>query len=144
MQDLQLATAALGGNIPVSVETLTKSYAILANKGRAFDANHTSVISPKTVNSVNQMLIEVVKNGTGTLAAIPGVTVAGKTGTITDNAAYAKDPRLALFAGYAPANAPRYAMLVVIEDGHLNKNGEVLTAGGKLPRQYFKRLRYGV
>lgn len=139
-EDLQLATASLGENIPVTIETLTKSYAILANKGHLFDAKESPVISEKTTNSVTHMLENAVENGTGTLAAIPGVAVAGKTGTAVENSNNVNGTHLALFAGYAPADAPRYVMLVVIEDGYLNKNGETLTSGGELAAPVFRNV----
>lgn len=113
--EVQLAQASLGENIPVTVESLIQSYAILANKGRA--SGHTAVISENTAASVNHMLQNVVLRGTGKNAAIPGVPVAGKTGTVIEN----HENHLALFAGFAPADTPRYVILVVIEDGQINK-----------------------
>lgn len=86
------------------------------------------------------MLENAVANGTGKLAVIPGMAVAGKTGTVAENINFAKGKHLALFAGYVPANAPRYVMLVVIEDGYLNKNGETLTAGGELAAPVFRNV----
>nr|UVT38006.1 hypothetical protein cemce18_00002 [uncultured bacterium] len=135
-QDLQLAEAALGENIPVTVETLTKSYAILANKGRLFDAKAGSAVSAATTESVTSMLESAVQNGTGKLAALPSVAVAGKTGTMVDS----QDNRFALFAGYAPAEAPRYVMLVIIENGYLNKDQQTLTSGGDLAAPVFRQV----
>lgn len=133
---LQLAMASLGESIPVTIESLIKSYAILANKGHSFDRNESPIISEKTTNSINHMLENAVINGTGKLAVIPGVAVAGKTGTIIDN----KNKHLALFAGFMPANSPRYVMLVAIEDGHLSKNGKSLTSGGELAAPVFRKV----
>ena len=62
------------------------------------------------------MMIAVVRFGTGTAAAIPGVTVAGKTGTAElqntpsstgSNTASANQETDAWFVGYAPVGAPR-------------------------------------
>lgn len=139
-ENLELARASLGENIPVTIESLTKSYAILANKGRRFDRRDTPVISETTTNSVMHMLENAVTNGTGKLAGIPGIGVAGKTGTIAENINFAMGKHLALFAGYVPANAPHYVILVVIEDGYLNKNGETLTAGGELAAPVFRNV----
>ena len=60
------------------------------------------------------MMVEVVASGTGTGAQIPGVAVAGKTGTAqtTDDAA----PH-AWFTAFAPADDPRVAVAVVVENG---------------------------
>jgi beta-lactamase class D len=134
--DLQLAKASLGENIPVTIESLTKSYAILANKGRLFDKRNTPVISETTTNSINHMLENAVTQGTGKSAVIPGITVAGKTGTVIEN----KDNHLALFAGFVPADTPRYVLLVVIEEGHLSKKGETLSSGGELAAPVFRNV----
>lgn len=134
--DSQLAMTALGENIPVTIESLTKSYAILAHKGRSFDNGERAIIASTTTDSIQHMLERVVTQGTGVNAAIPNIAVAGKTGTVIEN----KEKHLALFAGYAPAGAPRYVMLVVIEDGHLTKNGKVLTSGGELAAPVFRHV----
>jgi peptidoglycan glycosyltransferase len=71
-------------------------------------------ISPATAAALRDMMLNVVTNGTGTSAQIPGVQVAGKTGTAqtTDGAA----PH-AWFTAFAPAIAPRIAVAVVVEHG---------------------------
>lgn len=138
--ELQLAMASLGENIPVTIDSLTKSYAVLANKGHSFKEKETPIISASTTNSINHILENVVTNGTGKLAAIPGVSVAGKTGTVAENINFAQGEHLALFAGYLPVNEPRYAMVVVIEDGHLSKNGKTLTSGGELAAPVFRKV----
>lgn len=60
---------------------------------------------------LREMLENVVKRGTGRHAALPGVRVAGKTGTMDVDG-----NRLASFAGFAPAEAPEIAVYVVIEN----------------------------
>ncbi|MCW8398656.1 penicillin-binding transpeptidase domain-containing protein [Legionella sp. PATHC038] len=134
--EVQLAMASLGENIPVTIESLTKSYAVLANKGRPFARGDKPVISETTTNSVNHILKYAVDNGTGKRAVIPGVAVAGKTGTVIENG----NKHLALFAGYAPADKPRYVMLILIEDGHLNMKGKTLTSGGELAAPVFHNV----
>ncbi|WP_419419738.1 penicillin-binding transpeptidase domain-containing protein [Legionella sp. D16C41] len=138
--NLQLAKTSLGENIPVTVETLAKSFAILANKGYVHGQNASSVISATTAESVTRMLEKSVQNGTGIRAAIPGISVAGKTGTVAEDVNFAKAKHLSLFAGYVPANKPQYVMLVVIEDGYLNKNGETLASGGELAAPVFRNV----
>ena len=62
------------------------------------------------------MLRAVVSNGTGVLAAVPGYTVAGKTGTAR-KPPYALPYRyMASFAGFAPAESPRLAAIVVLDE----------------------------
>jgi peptidoglycan glycosyltransferase len=60
------------------------------------------------------MMVSVVQSGTGTAAQIPGVEVAGKTGTAQhgDGA----DPH-AWFTSFAPADVPRVAVAVIVLDG---------------------------
>jgi penicillin-binding protein A len=69
-------------------------------------------ISPQTAATVRDMMIRVVQHGTGTAAALPGVSVAGKTGTATNPAGRAH----AWFVAFAPARAPRVAVAVVVEN----------------------------
>jgi peptidoglycan glycosyltransferase len=76
------------------------------------------VISAKVAGQVRDMMIAVVTSGTGRAAAIPGVTVAGKTGTaelvstadIAQNAANTT----AWFVAVAPASNPRVAVAVML------------------------------
>ena len=61
------------------------------------------------------------KDGTGHLAAISGVRVAGKTGTSHKAQAngYAKDQYIASFIGTAPLNAPKFVVAVMIDEPDL-------------------------
>jgi beta-lactamase class D len=71
---------------------------------------------PKRVaDQVTAMMIEVVRGGTGTAAALPGVTVAGKTGTaeLRPNSSDPKDAD-AWFVAFAPAEKPRVAVAVML------------------------------
>lgn len=138
--NLQLAKVSLGEDIPATVEALTKSFAILANKGHVSGKNDEPVISERTANSVTRMLEKSVQTGTGKKAAIPGISVAGKTGTVSEGVNIAEGKHLSLFAGYVPANKPQYVMLVIIEDGYLNKKGSALTSGGELAAPVFHNV----
>ncbi|NMX10771.1 peptidoglycan D,D-transpeptidase FtsI family protein [Mobiluncus mulieris] len=70
-------------------------------------------VSPQVAADLNTLMQEVVKTGSGKAAAIPGITVAGKTGTAQTGIASGRD---LWFVGFAPAEAPRIAVAVVIED----------------------------
>jgi peptidoglycan glycosyltransferase len=77
------------------------------------------------------MMEHVVARGTGTAAQIPGIAVAGKTGT-ADNGPQRPDgsylnPPHAWFSGFAPADNPRIAVAVIIENGGVAGNE---TTGG--------------
>ena len=69
-------------------------------------------ISKQTASELRDMMIAVVRYGTGTAARLSNVTVAGKTGTATHPGG-APD---AWFVCFAPAEAPRVVVAVVIED----------------------------
>jgi peptidoglycan glycosyltransferase len=74
----------------------------------------TTCMSPQTAAALTTMMVDVVQRGTGTLAQIDGVTVAGKTGTA--QTADGENPH-AWFIAFAPAEAPRYAVAVLVEHG---------------------------
>jgi peptidoglycan glycosyltransferase len=87
-----------------------------SNLGRA--------IKPKTAAELNAMMVSVVQGGTGTAAQIPGVLVAGKTGTAETGI---PNVYTAWFVCFAPADNPRYAVAVVLEK-QLNGFGGVVSA----------------
>jgi peptidoglycan glycosyltransferase len=60
------------------------------------------------------MMVSVVENGTGVNAQIPGVQVAGKTGTAQHGDGLAPH---AWFVSFAPADAPQIAVAVIVLDG---------------------------
>ncbi len=72
--------------------------------------------SAATAATVRDLMVQVVNSprGTGTAAQIPGITVAGKTGTAQTATNVAPH---AWFVAFAPAEAPRYAVAVIVEKG---------------------------
>jgi peptidoglycan glycosyltransferase len=74
----------------------------------------SEAISPQVAAQLTEMLRAVVDSGTGTAAQISGVEVAGKTGT-AEHAPKAAPH--AWFTSFAPANDPKIAVAVVVEDG---------------------------
>jgi cell division protein FtsI/penicillin-binding protein 2 len=73
------------------------------------------VVSAKVAAQVREMMLGVVRSGTGTAAAIPGVQVAGKTGTaeLRPNSTNPKDAD-AWFVAFAPAGNPQVAVGVML------------------------------
>jgi len=72
----------------------------------------TQVVLPPAINAeIAQDMVEVVARGTGTAAQIPGVAVAGKTGTAENP----DGPTHAWFIAFAPADHPTVAVAVVLE-----------------------------
>jgi cell division protein FtsI (penicillin-binding protein 3) len=85
---------------------------------------------------MRQMLEAVVEgDGTGTLAKIPGYRVAGKTGTAR-KPPYDKPPYkyVASFAGFAPADHPSLAAIVVLDEPRSN------VYGGQVAAPVFARI----
>jgi cell division protein FtsI (penicillin-binding protein 3) len=143
-----LASSAIGYGIAVTAMQLVDVYTTIANHGvqvppRLVDATidehgdrHDAplapgkrVISDKTAQTMTTMLGEVVRNGTGACAAIPGYTVAGKTGTSRKAAPHGgyTDQTNASFVGFAPAENPRLAGIVVLDEP-ANEFGSVAAA----------------
>ena len=133
-----VATASYGQGITTTPLQLVAAYAALANNGTLMKpyivqeiiqdgvSQKTKpqpvreVVSSRTARLVTGMLVNVVENGHGKRAGVPGYYVAGKTGT-----AQVADPKnggylpstitIGSFAGYAPADHPKFAMIVKID-----------------------------
>jgi peptidoglycan glycosyltransferase len=73
----------------------------------------STVMKPSTASAVTEMMEAVVREGTGTPAQIPGVQVAGKTGTAETQ--FGSAINNVWFIGFAPARAPRVAVAVTVE-----------------------------
>lgn len=96
------------------------------------------VVSPETARAVTTILEGVVTDGTGGKAAIAGFRVAGKTGTAqkidSRTGRYSASQFVSSFVGYVPANNPRLAMIVVIDE----PRGE--SWGGTVAAPVFNRV----
>ena len=71
-------------------------------------------VSAQTASDLTKMMIDVVNSGTGTAAQIPGVQVAGKTGTAQNVVGAAPH---AWFTAFAPADNPQIAVSVIVLNG---------------------------
>lgn len=78
-------------------------------------------LPPEALRTLREALEAVVLRGTGRGVAIPGLTIAGKTGSAENPRGYPH----AWFTAYAPADAPRVAVAVIVEHGRRG----ALTAG---------------
>jgi len=77
------------------------------------------VIQEDTALRLKEILAGVVENGTGKLASIEGIRVAGKTGTaqkIGEDGRYVHDRFVASFVGFAPLDNPRIAICIVVDE----------------------------
>ncbi|MGN6188541.1 MAG: peptidoglycan D,D-transpeptidase FtsI family protein [Conexibacter sp.] len=108
--------------------------------GRTVDRVEPSVystpVSPETATAVNQMMRTVVESGTGTAVQLPGIEVAGKTGTaeIGDVGANLTQPS---FVAFAPADNPRIAIAVTVERSQGGFGG---TVAAPIARAVLERL----
>ncbi len=88
------------------------------------------VISRSTAKKVTDILVDVVEEGTGKKARIKGIKVAGKTGTAQKvvNGRYSHTKFCATFVGFAPADNPRIAAVVVFDEPHPDHFGGTVAA----------------
>ena len=145
---------AFGQEVTVTPLQLLAAYAAVANGGWlmrprvvehivqgdasqffAPQARH-QVLSPQTLERMNDILVGAVERGTGKQAAVEGYTVAGKTGTAqkVERGGYSHSKVLTSFVGYVPAEAPQLAILVIIDEPLLAK------WGGDAAAPVFKRV----
>jgi cell division protein FtsI/penicillin-binding protein 2 len=127
---LQMATVAAAIGLHGRLPALTLAYPASGARPPAAGAAATT---PAVAREVRRMMVEVVRNGTGVRAAIPGITVAGKTGTAELRSTQACTPTAdnpescagqptagdtsdtdAWFAAFAPALSPRVAVGVLL------------------------------
>jgi cell division protein FtsI (penicillin-binding protein 3) len=96
------------------------------------------ICSDKTLAQVRHMMELVVEKGTGKELKSASFKIAGKTGTaqiLEPNGHYSKEKYLASFAGYFPANQPKYSCIVVIRE---TKSGQIY--GAEISAPVFKEI----
>jgi cell division protein FtsI/penicillin-binding protein 2 len=100
------------------------------------------VISPQTARQIGNALRGVVSDrGTAAAAAVPGFTIAGKTGTaqkVNPNGGYEHGKYVVSFSGYLPADHPEFVGLVVLDDAQTSK--PELNYGGLVAGPIFARI----
>lgn len=122
---LQVATAtaaiANGGALmePYVVRKVVNAYGEVVEKH--LPRVRRQVVSPEVARRIRDMLVMVTEDGgTGTLAAVPGYQVAGKTGTAQKvdpvTGTYSRDKTVASFVGFVPAKDPKLVILVVMDE----------------------------
>ena len=95
------------------------------------------IISPDTARAVQKMLISVVESGTGQLANVQGLTVAGKTGTaqkLEPTGRYSHSRFVASFVGFGPVPDSRFVIVVCVDEPR------PLYFGGVVSAPMFKRM----
>jgi len=86
----------------------------------------SKAMTPENAKELQQMMAAVVSEGTGHNAQIPGVEVAGKTGTAQSDP---KRKPFAWFTSFAPVDDPKVAVAVIVEDADIPRND---IAGGRV------------
>lgn len=115
MQMLDVFTTVANGGVSRPPRLVAATIGANGTRREVRPKQGKRVISATTADQLNQMLRSVVTDGTGEEAQISGYTVAGKTGT-SRKPPYEPTPRyMASFAGFAPAESPRLAAIVVID-----------------------------
>lgn len=133
---IDLATASFGQGITVTPIQLLTAFSAIANGGKRMEPHvvrqittstgETIDISPKllgkpisdrTAHIVTEMMVNAVDNGESKFAKPKGYRIAGKTGTaqIPVEGRYDANKTIASFIGFAPADDPKFLMLVVID-----------------------------
>ena len=126
----------IGQGVAVTPLQMVTAYATIANRGvwveprllagtigddahlePAAPSSKKRVLRPGVAGTVTGILSDVVSEGTGMLAQVPGYEVAGKTGTaqkVLEEGGYGEE-YIASFAGYAPAKRPQVAAIVILD-----------------------------
>jgi cell division protein FtsI (penicillin-binding protein 3) len=136
-------TIAFGHGIAVTPLHLLNGVAATVNGGvyrpmtimrraSAEQAAGRPIISAETSEKMRQLLRLVVESGTGKSANVPGYLVGGKTGTAEKQKGryYTANARLASFVAAFPMNAPRYAILIMIDEPKPNAKSYGYATGG--------------
>jgi len=137
---LSLASVSIGQEVSVTAIQMVTAFAVVANGGRLLRPHVVQavldpegqevqsfepevvrhVISPVTARTLTEILTRVVSEGTGKQAAIAGYEVAGKTGTAQKldplTRRYSGVSGVLSFVGFAPAEEPRFVMLVLLDE----------------------------
>lgn len=145
------ANLAIGHGLSCTAMQLVMAYGAVANGGllmkpRLVESVGTAsgrtvdypperirrVMSSRMARELTEMLVGVVEHGTGKSTRIEGIKIAGKTGTAQKvdqkNHTYFSDRFISSFIGFFPAEAPRYLLLVVVDDPRKEYYGSAVAA----------------
>ena len=147
---VNFATASFGQGVEMTPLQIVRAFCGLANNGQMPEKmtivekevvngeekqlpgqTYRTVVSKETTEKLAKMMVNVVENGYGHLAKIPGYYIAGKTGTaqvsysaIGENRVGYSDHTWQTFMGFAPAYNPRFVMLVKLDNPQKTKTSE--------------------
>lgn len=135
-REIDLATASFGQGIAATPIQMVRAVSTIANGGNLMEPQivkkiessdkvieiHPKIIrkpiSPETAKTVTQMMVDAVSKGEAQVFAPKGYKIAGKTGTAQIPVAghYDANKTIASFVGFAPADDPKFVMLVRYEE----------------------------
>lgn len=132
---IDLATAAFGQGVAITGMQMVRAVAAIANGGVLMKPHVVSrvmgespititpsstrrVVQEETANIMKEMMVNAVENGEAKWAKPKGITVAGKTGTAQIPVAghYDEEKTITSFVGFAPADDPKFVMLVRLRE----------------------------
>lgn len=136
LNEVNFATMAFGQGVSVTPVQLITAINALANQGKLIQPHIVDqiqhqdgqvetvqpkevrqVVSAQAASQITGMMVRVVEAGAGRPAAVGGYRVAGKTGTaqIPQGGGYEQNATIGNFVGFAPADNPRFIMLVKVD-----------------------------
>jgi cell division protein FtsI (penicillin-binding protein 3) len=153
---IEHATIAFGYGVSMTLFNLVRAYSIFAHDGlllpAAIQPLHPPIVAKQVIHTkiaqqVRAMLETVIlPGGTGTRAAIPGYSVAGKTGTAQKrvNGRYQSKQYMSFFVGFAPVNNPAFICGIVIDDPKGSYYGGVVSAPAFTETMNFALHKYNI
>ncbi len=159
---VDLATNAFGQGIAVTAIQMISAVSAIANDGvlmkprlvKAFRQGDSvrevaptqvrRVISSQTAKAVTGMMVHVVEDNSLKLSVVPGYKIAGKTGTadLPTATGYTSGATYASQVGFAPADDPKFVMLVRIDDPEKKYGGQVASpVFKKIAEQLFTYMK---
>ncbi|MBU4298426.1 penicillin-binding protein 2 [Patescibacteria group bacterium] len=132
-KEINFATAAFGQGIEMTPLQLARAFSAIANRGKIMkpyiveltevrpqSIPEETIISQKTASQLTAMLVNVVENGYGKKAKVPGYYIAGKTGTAQvpyeNKRGYEPDKTIQSFVGFGPAFEPKFLILIKLDN----------------------------
>jgi cell division protein FtsI (penicillin-binding protein 3) len=122
-----VAGLGFGYGLATTQATLAGAFTVFTNNGARVtptlmrapaEVERTQVFSPDVTRQVLAYMRAVVADGTGRAADVPGLAVAGKTGTaeLFGGEGYDESRNFSSFVGVFPANDPRYVIIIALND----------------------------